>query len=96
MGAQAAPQAVKRAGPGAWRYRAGLLGEMFVTERVIAGGAGTAALWHACTLHAARPEVADRPIFSLRWRAARGAARSCGIDAVNRSLAGPLVLAANA
>ena len=61
---------------------------MYLTERVLTGDTGFAALWHACVLHGAQP--ADHERVSLRYLIARGDARTAGIDAVNASLAGPV------
>jgi hypothetical protein len=92
LGGSAFPHDLKRTGPDSWRYRNGRYGEMPVTERVLTGEAGFAAMWHACTLHGAQPDAADHERISLRYLLARGGAESAGIDAVNASLAGPLSL----
>jgi hypothetical protein len=96
MGGQPAPHQLKRTGLDAWRYRAGDLGEVYVTERMLAGETGAAVLWHACALHAAHGEALEHPAFSLRCRIGRGSSQTCGLDAVNATLAGPVSLAANA
>lgn len=90
MGRSAVPHDLKPTGQDSWRYRNGAHGEMYVTERALAGDAGTAALTHAFLLSGVRTEAAERERVSLRYRFARGEARSAGIDAVNGSLAGPL------
>jgi hypothetical protein len=84
---------LKRTGPQSWRYRNGAFGEMSVTQRVLTGEAGFAAIWHACTLHGTQPDAADHERISLRYLIARGGAEAAGIDAVNASLAGPVRLA---
>jgi hypothetical protein len=86
MGPTAFPHDLKKTGADSWRYRTRDQGEMYLTERSLAGEAGFAVLWHACALNAAAPP-ADQPRLSLRYRIARGEARSAGIDAVNASLA---------
>lgn len=92
LGAAVFPHDLKRTGPDSWRYRNGRFGEMYLKERVLTGEAGFAALWHACCLHGVQP-AADHERISLRYRFARGDARTAGIDAVNASLAGPARLA---
>lgn len=62
------------------------------SQRVLTGGAGFAAMWHACTLHGTQPDEADHERISLRYLLARGPAVSAGIDAVNAALDGPLAL----
>jgi hypothetical protein len=94
MGASALPHDLKRTGGASWRYRNGLCGDLFVTQRILTGEAGFAALWHACALHGTPPGAAERERISLRYRIARGAAAAAGIDSVNATLAGPLTLAA--
>lgn len=90
LGRSAFPHDLKPTAEGAWRYRNGAHGEMYVTERALAGEAGAVALRHPFTLHGVRAEAAGQARISLRYRFARGEARSAGIDAVNGSLAGPL------
>jgi hypothetical protein len=90
LGRAAFPPDLKHTGQDGWRYRNGAYGEMYVTERALAGEAGTAALVHAFTLSGVRSEAVERERISLRYRFARGESRSAGIDAVNGSLAGPL------
>jgi len=90
LGRSSFPHDLKSTGPDSWRYRNGLHGEMYVTERALTGEAGTLALTHAFTLSGATPGAAERERLALRYRFARGEARSAGIDAVNGSLAGPL------
>jgi hypothetical protein len=94
MGAAVFPHDLKRMGGTNWRYRNGELGEMYVTQKVLTGETGFAALWHACTLHGTQPDAADRERISLRYLFARGEAQSCGLDSVNATLAGPLSLSA--
>ena len=78
-----------------WLYRDGRGGEEVCRQTLLTGPVGTAALWHACTLHGTQPGEGDRVRLSLRYLIARrpggGAA---GVDAVNATLAGPLSLAA--
>lgn len=87
LGAAAFPHDLKRTGPDSWRYRNGRFGEMYLTQRLLTGEAGFAAMWHPCTLHGVQPSEHER--ISLRYLIARGEAHAAGIDAVNASLAGP-------
>jgi hypothetical protein len=92
MGATTFPHHLARTGRASWRYRGGDLGDLFVTEKVLTGGAGLAVLWHACSLHGTAPPM-ERERIALRYRFARGTAANAGIDAVNGVIAGPLALA---
>ena len=74
-----------------WRYRSEGR-EAMTTQRVLTGGAGYAAMWHACTLHGTQPDEADHERISLRYLLARGPAAQAGIDLVNAGLEGPLAL----
>lgn len=85
------PHDLTRAGPEAWIYRNGRGGETPVTQRLLTGPAGSAAIWHACTLHGTQPDAADHERISLRYLLARGAGPA-GLDAVNATLKGPLAL----
>jgi hypothetical protein len=77
---------------GRWYYGDGRGGRMAVAQRVLTGGAGFAALWHACTLHGTQPDAADKERLSLRYLAARGKSARTGIDEVNATLKGPVSL----
>lgn len=92
MGGSSFPHQLKPSAKG-WRYRNGDHGEMYLSERRLTGEAGSAALWHACTLYGGAPS-GEQPQISLRYLIARGAAKAAGIDAVNASLAGPANFAA--
>lgn len=74
-----------------WRYR-NEGGETLCQQRVLTGGTGYAAMWHACTLHGTQPDEADHERISLRYLLARGPAAEAGIDRVNAALEGPLAL----
>jgi hypothetical protein len=74
-----------------WRYRSDG-GETLCRQRVLTGGTGYAAMWHACTLHGTQPDEADHERISLRYLLARGPAAQAGIDRVNETLEGPLAL----
>ncbi|MDB5470291.1 MAG: hypothetical protein JWR84_1851 [Caulobacter sp.] len=74
-----------------WRYRSGGR-EALTTQRVLTGGTGNAAMWHACTLHGTQPDEADHERISLRYLLARGPAAAAGIDRVNAAIEGPLAL----
>lgn len=77
-----------------WTYGDGRGGSTTVTQRMLTGGAGYAAVWHACTLHGTQQDTAEHPRLSLRYLLARDPdAEETGIDAVNRALGRPLSLA---
>ncbi len=59
-------------------------------QRILTGGTGFAAMWHACTLHGTQPDAADHERISLRYLIARGKGRAPGMEAVNATLDGPL------
>ena len=63
-------------------------------QRVLVGGTGFAAMWHACTLHGTQPDAADHERISLRYLVAKRGAATSGIDRVNATLRGPLSLTA--
>ena len=92
LGGAVFPHDLKRTGPDGWRYRNGRFGDMYLTDRVLTGETGFAAMWHACALHGVQPDAADHERISLRYLIARGDARDAAIDVVNASLAGPLSL----
>jgi hypothetical protein len=75
-----------------WVYGDGRGNRIPVAQRVLTGGTGFAALWHACTLHGTQPDAADHERISLRYLVARGDAAEAGIDRVNARLAGPTSL----
>jgi hypothetical protein len=75
-----------------WVYGDGRGNRIPVRQRVLTGGTGFAALWHACTLHGTQPDAADHERISLRYLVARGDAAEAGIDRVNARLAGPISL----
>lgn len=90
LGASVFPHDLSREGE-AWRYRSDGR-EVTATQRVLTGGAGYAAMWHACTLHGTQPDEADHERISLRYLLARGPGASAGIDRVNAGIEGPLAL----
>jgi hypothetical protein len=92
LGATVFPHDLSRVGPHEWMYgdRRGQTAR--VQQKVLTGGAGYAAMWHACTLHGTQPDAADHERISLRYLFARGAAERTGIDRVNAALRGPLSL----
>lgn len=78
-----------------WTYGDGRGGSTTVTQTMLTGGTGYAAVWHACTLHGTQQDTAEHPRLSLRYLLARDPeAGETGIDSVNRALGGPLSLAA--
>lgn len=92
LGASVFPHDLVRQGE-TWRYRNGDR-EALCRQRVLTGGTGHVALWHACTLHGTQPDEADQERISLRYLFARGPAATAGLDQVNAALEGPLALEA--
>ena len=93
LGATVFPHDLTRTGDETWRYGDRKGGETEVSQRVLVGGTGFTAVWHACTLHGTQPDAADHERISLRYLFARKPGAPAGIDAVNRALAGPVRLA---
>jgi hypothetical protein len=91
LGGTVFPHDLARAGDG-WRYRDGRGGEVMTRQVMLTGGAGFAAMWHACTLHGTQPDAADNERLSLRYLFAKRPGARGGLDAVNAALAGPLRL----
>jgi hypothetical protein len=75
-----------------WRYRDRRGGEVATRQVMLTGGAGFAAMWHACTLHGTQPDAADNERLSLRYLFARREGARGRLDAVNGALQGPLRL----
>jgi hypothetical protein len=92
LGGAVFPHDLTATGFDTWNYRNPPHGETGVTQRILTGDAGFAAMWHACTLHGTQPDAADHERLSLRYLVARGAASQSGIDQVNATLQGPLSL----
>ena len=93
LGGSVFPHDLSRMGEDAWRYANGEHGQTKVRQRILTGGAGYAAMWHACTLHGTQPDAADHERVSLRYLVARRHAGRIGLDEVNARLRGPLSLA---
>jgi len=94
LGGAVFPHDLTATGFDTWNYRNPPHGETAVTQRILTGDTGFAAMWHACTLHGTQPDAADHERISLRYLVARGAATESGIDHVNATLQGPLSLTA--
>jgi len=94
LGGSVFPHNLTRIGDKDWLYRNGEHGEVVARQRVLTGGAGFAAMWHACTLHGTQPDAADHERISLRYLIARRHAGGSGMDQVNATLKGPLSLTA--
>lgn len=92
LGGSVFPHDLTRATPDTWLYRNGEHGEVETRQRILTGGTGFAAMWHACTLHGTQPDAADHERISLRYLIARGQGRAPGMEAVNATLRGPLSL----
>ena len=93
LGATMFPHDLSRDGAG-WRYRDRIGGEMATRQTMLVGGAGFAAMWHACTLHGTQPDAADNERLSLRYLFAKRPGAKAGLDAVNATLRGPIRLTA--
>jgi len=91
LGAAVFPHDLTRQADG-WLYRNGDIGQVLAPQRVLTGGAGFCALWHACTLHGTQPDAADRERISLRYLIGSKAGSRAGIHAVNEALGVPLRL----
>lgn len=78
--------------PDHWAYRRPDGESVEVTEKVLTGETGYAAMWHACTLHGTKPVTADSERFSVRYLIARANSGAAGIDKVNESIRGRLSL----
>lgn len=92
LGGSVFPHDLSRLDEDRWIYRNGAHGEAVVKQKVLTGGTGYAAMWHACTLHGTQPDAADHERISLRYLIARGPDARTGLDAVNATLKGPLSL----
>jgi len=93
LGATVFPHDLTRTAEETWRYTDRKGGQTQVQQRVLVGGTGFTAVWHACTLHGTQPDAADHERISLRYLFTRKAGSPAGIDAVNRALQGPIRLA---
>ena len=94
LGASVFPHDLERESDTVWRYRNGAHGETRLSQRVLTGETGFAALWHACTLHGTQPDAADHERISLRYLFAPAPGRTGRIAEVNAALRGPLSLSA--
>jgi hypothetical protein len=92
LGGSVFPHNLTRIGDKEWLYRNGEHGDVVARQKVLTGGTGFAAMWHACTLHGTQPDAADHERISLRYLIARKGAGPSGMDAVNAKLRGPLSL----
>ena len=92
LGGSVFPHDLTANGPDAWTYRNGQYGAVETHQKVLVGGTGFAAMWHACTLHGTQPDAADHERISLRYLVAKRPGGRTGIDRVNDTLQGPLSL----
>jgi hypothetical protein len=92
LGGSVFPHDLTRTAEDAWLYRNGRYGEVTTRQRILTGGAGFAAMWHACTLHGTQPDAADHERISLRYLIAKRHEGPTGMDEVNATLCGPLSL----
>ncbi len=77
---------------GQWLYSDGMGRSTTVTDKMLVGDTGYAAMWHSFTLHGTQPVAADSERFSARFILARGTEKTVGMDAVNATIDGPLSL----
>ena len=94
LGGSVFPHNLTRIGDKDWLYCNPPHGEAVARQKILTGGTGFAAMWHACTLHGTQPDAADHERISLRYLIARRHAGHTGIDEVNATLQGPLSLTA--
>ena len=92
LGGSVFPHNLTRIGDADWLYVNKPWGDTVARQRVLTGGAGFAAMWHACTLHGTQPDAADHERISLRYLLARRHKGPVGLDVVNARLKGPLSL----
>jgi len=92
LGGSVFPHDLTRTADDAWAYRNAAFGEVETRQRILTGGTGFAAMWHACTLHGTQPDAADHERISLRYLIAKRHAGPTGMDEVNATLCGPLSL----
>lgn len=90
LGGSVFPHNLTRIGDKDWLYVNGRHGEVVARQKILTGGTGFAAMWHACTLHGTQPDAADHERISLRYLIARRGEGPTGMDAVNAKLQGPL------
>ncbi len=94
LGGSVFPHNLTRIGDKDWLYCNGWHGETVARQRILTGDAGSAAMWHACTLHGAQPDAADHGRISLRYLLASRHDGPTGMDVVNARLKGPLSMTA--
>ena len=92
LGATVFPHDLTPHGDSRWLYRDGRGDEAVVNQRVLTGGTGHVAMWHACTLHGTQPDAADHERISLRYLFGPKAGGGDGMARVNATLRGPLRL----
>ena len=92
LGGSVFPHDLTRTAEDAWTYRNAAYGETATRQRILTGGTGFAAMWHACTLHGTQPDAADHERISLRYLIAKRHEGLTGMDEVNATLRGPLSL----
>jgi hypothetical protein len=91
LGASVFPHDLTPHGDSRWLYRDGRGDEAIVHQRVLVGGTGHVAMWHACTLHGTQPDAADHERISLRYLFGPTQGGG-GMARVNAALRGPLRL----
>ena len=94
LGGSVFPHNLTRIGDKDWLYCNGEHGETVARQRILTGDTGSAAMWHACTLHGTQPDAADHERISLRYLLAKRHVGPTGMDVVNARLKGPLSMTA--
>jgi hypothetical protein len=94
LGATVFPHDLTAAGSDAdtWIYSDRRGGRLEVRQRVLTGGAGSAAIWHACLLHGTQPAADSHARISIRYVIEKDPSVRTLLDRVNDTLAGPLAL----
>jgi len=77
---------------GGWLYGDGRGARIETRQVMLTGGAGYAAMWHACTLHGTQPDASAKERLTLRYLFSKAPGARAGVDRVNASLQGPIRL----
>ncbi len=89
LGGSVFPHNLTRIGDSDWLYQNAGHGETVARQKILTGGTGFAAMWHACTLHGTQPDAADHERISLRYLIARRHEGSTGSTPSTPSCRGP-------
>jgi hypothetical protein len=94
LGATVFPHKLRKIGA-EWHYQDRRGDRLWLTDERLTGPAGSAYLWHACTLHGTQPSYDDKEAnrISLRYLIAKPGKTTYLLDVVNAHIKGPLSLA---